>query len=139
MVQQGEGILPPVKMGDDVLLDIPIFDRGRGDPPRLIAVVVEEKEGILRVATKHGFLDRWLERNSVHATAHKSLMVEDARTSGSEHSLHELVRMDSVGVGQGYRRCSCRQNCATNRCACRKNNLGCNSACHPGRCCANKK
>jgi len=75
MVERGKGILPPLQVGDNVLLDIPVLDRGRGDPAHLIAVVVEEKEGKLRVATKYGFLDHWLERNSVHATAHKSVTV----------------------------------------------------------------
>ena len=43
----------------------PPFDRGRDDAPHLIAVVVEEKDEKLRVATKHGFLNWSLERNSV--------------------------------------------------------------------------
>jgi len=80
----------PVKIGDNVLLNVSSFDRGRADPPRIIAVVVEEKEGKLRVATKQGYLSQWLERNSVEATAHVSLRVGDVGT-GTEYSLRELV------------------------------------------------
>ena len=61
MVARSNHILPVVEVGDNVLLDIPSVDRGRGDPPHLIAVVGQEKEGRLRVAISHGFLDHWLE------------------------------------------------------------------------------
>ena len=136
MIRRGEGIFPSIKVADNVLIDIPSVDRGRGDPPHLIGVVVDEKDGKLCVA-KHGFLDRWLERNCVQATSYSLLKVEDV-TTDEEYSLRALVRLDSVGKGQGYQKCSCHQKCTSKRCACFKNSLGCNSACHPGRSCNNQ-
>jgi len=120
---------------EENIIDIPSVDRGRGDPPHLIGVV-DKKDGKLHVATKHGFLDRWLERNCIQATLYSLLKVDE------EYSLRALVRVlvrvDSVGKGQGYQKCSCRQKCTSKRCACFKNSLGCNSACHPGRSCNNQ-
>ena len=78
-----------------------------------------------------------LERNCVQATSYSLLKVEDV-TTDEEYSLCALVRLDSVGKGQGYQKCSCRQKCTSKRCACFKNSLGCNSACHPGRSCNNQ-
>jgi len=137
MVERGKDILPPIQVRDNVLLDIPVFDWGHGDDSaHFIAVVVEEKEGKLRLATKYGFLDRWLERNSVHATAHKSVTVGNVLEE-KEYSLRELVRHDSVGMSRGYRKCCCRGNCMSKKCLCLKNGLGCNSGCHPGYPCEN--
>ena len=88
MILRGEGILPSIKVADNVLIDIPSVDRGRGDPPHLIGVVVDKKDGKLRV----GFLDRWLERNCVQATSYSLLEVEDV-TTDEEYSFRALVRL----------------------------------------------
>lgn len=42
----------------------------------------------------------------------------------------EAVRILSIGHGQGYLKCNCTGNCATNRCSCRKAELKCSSKCH---------
>ena len=53
MILLGEGIMPSVRVTDNVLIgqrsnrDIPSVDRGRGDPTHLNGVVVEEKDGQL--------------------------------------------------------------------------------------------
>jgi len=101
MILPGEGILPSIKVADNVLINIPSVDCGRGDPPHLIGVVVDDKDGKLRVAAKDGFLDRWLERNCLQATSYSLLKVEDV-TADEEYSLRAHVRLDSVGKGQGY-------------------------------------
>lgn len=54
MLTRAKGILPPVKVGDNVLIPIPSVDRGRADPPNLIGVVLEIQEGKFRVAVKDG-------------------------------------------------------------------------------------
>jgi len=161
MVSRSSGILPPIKVGDYVLLAIPSFDRGRGDPANLVAVVIKEKEKKFRVATQHGILNRfvkvlrnsatfcasvvsfkifvaggWKETVYLAATKYHSLSVSDV-TTNVEFSLRELVRLGSVGTGQGYRRCSCRQKCSTKCCTCFKNGYVCDSICHPGSSCDN--
>lgn len=136
MVARGKGILPPIQVGDNVLVPIPAVDRGRGDPTNLVAVVLEMKEEKVRVGTRDGVLNTWFERNQVAATRFKSISIDDIR-SEDVYSLRELVRLGSVGTGQGYRRCSCRGDCDSKRCKCQKDEMICNSACHPGRTCKN--
>ncbi|CAI6369221.1 unnamed protein product [Macrosiphum euphorbiae] len=121
MVTRGKGILPPLKVGDNVLVSIPSVDRGRGDAANLLSVVMEEKDGKFRIATKEGTLNTWLERNSLAATKYCSLTTTDVQSN--EYSLRELVRLGSVGTGQGYRRCTCRTNCTSKKCTCRKNDM----------------
>ena len=41
---QGNGILPTIEVGDNVLLAVPSFDR---NPANLVAVVMDEREEIL--------------------------------------------------------------------------------------------
>nr|CAH7763616.1 unnamed protein product [Callosobruchus chinensis] len=53
------------KVGDNVLLGISEFDRGRGHPANLIGIVLAEKGGKFKVGTKHGIVDTWFERNSL--------------------------------------------------------------------------
>ena len=43
MIERGEGTLPPVKVGDNFLMSIHTFDRGRSGPPHLITLIVEGK------------------------------------------------------------------------------------------------
>jgi hypothetical protein len=72
MVNRGNGILPPVNVGDNVLVAIPSVDRGRGDAANLLAVIIEEKDKKFRIATKEGVLNTWLERNSMASTKYCS-------------------------------------------------------------------
>lgn len=137
MVTRGKGLLPPLKEGDNALLRIPEFDQGRGDARNLIVVILKEEDGKFEVGTKHGRVDRRLERNALDATKCTSVAVSDVPEA--EFTIRELVRLDSVGTGQGYRRCNCRQKCVSKRCACVKSGLQCNSACHAGRTCDNNK
>jgi len=56
MVTRGKGILPPLKVGDNVLVPIPSVDRGRGDVDNLLSVIIEENDGKFRIATKEWIL-----------------------------------------------------------------------------------
>ena len=117
-------------MGDNALVKIPDFDRGRGDSSDLLVFVLAIEDEKIVVGTRHGKLREKLERNAVDATKRKAIVVFNVPVA-EEYSLRELVRLNSVGTGQRYRRCSCRQRCSTNRCACFKSGLKCNSSCHP--------
>ncbi|XP_026820773.1 uncharacterized protein LOC113559301 [Rhopalosiphum maidis] len=130
MVTGGKGILPPLKVGDNVLVSNPSVDRGQGDTANLLAVIIEEKDGKFRIGTKEGILSTWLERNSLASTKYCSLTTGDIQQN--EYSLREFVRLRSVGTGQSYQRCTCRTNCTSKTCTCKKNMMTCNSACHPG-------
>ena len=84
MITRGKGILPPLKVGDNVLLSIPSVDRGRGDAANLLSVIIEEKDGKFRIVTKEGILNTWLERNSLAATKYCSLTTADVQNLKNE-------------------------------------------------------
>jgi hypothetical protein len=42
-----ENFLPPLKVGDNVLVSIPSVDRGRGDTANLLAIIIEKRWQIL--------------------------------------------------------------------------------------------
>lgn len=136
MIGRSNTKLGDLNKGDNVLVTVSEFDRGRGDPPNIIGVVIEEKEGKYKVGTKHGIIQNWLERNSLAITKYNNLSVKDVPVN-IEASIRELVRLGSVGTGQGYKRCSCKKDCKTARCKCFKNGFICNSACHFSKTCSN--
>lgn len=136
MVNRSNKKLGVLNKGDNVLVTVSEFDRGRGDPPNLIGVVIQEKEGKYKIGTKHGIIQNWLERNSLATTKYAKLSVNDVPLS-KETSVRELVRLGSVGTGQGYKRCTCKKDCKSARCKCFKNGFVCNSACHFGKTCLN--
>ena len=43
MLMRGKGILPPLKVGENVLMSIPSVDRGRGDAANLLSVIMKKK------------------------------------------------------------------------------------------------
>jgi hypothetical protein len=86
-----ENFLPPIKVGNNVLMSIPSVDRGRGDAANLLAIIIEEKYGKFRIGTKEKILNTWLERNSLTATKYCSLTTVDVQQN--EYSLRELVRL----------------------------------------------
>eukprot|EP00102_Acyrthosiphon_pisum_P021955 XP_016659165.1 PREDICTED: uncharacterized protein LOC107883520 [Acyrthosiphon pisum] len=89
MVTRGKGILPPLKVGDNVLVPIPSVDRGRGDAANLLSVIIEENDGKFRIATKEGILSTWLERNSLAAT-------NPERTESIHKELAKLIAMNQL-------------------------------------------
>lgn len=153
MVNKSNKILGSLAAGDNVLIGkkscpciilvlfnfsiigISEFDRGKGDPANLIGVVMEEKDGKFKVGTKHGIIDTWLERNCLQSTRFNKIQISDVPNNVS--NIRSLVRMDSVGSGQGYQRCNCTRGCNSNKCKCVKNKYSCNSACHAGKSCNN--
>jgi hypothetical protein len=136
MVLRSKGSLPEVVVGDNVSIPVPEFDRGRGDPANIIVVVMEAKDGKFKIGTKHGVVESLMERNAFDVSKYHGIKVKDVRLD-LVTSVRNLVRLGSVGNGQGYRRCACSQNCLTKRCKCYKEGYECNSACHPNssNCC----
>jgi hypothetical protein len=71
-----ENFLPPLKVGDNMLVSIPSVDRGRGDAANLLAIIIEKRWQI-SYGTKEGISSTWLERNSLAATKYCSLTIAD--------------------------------------------------------------
>ena len=56
----------------------------------------------------------------------------------TEISVREAARLQSIGDGQGFVRCSCKTGCARKTCKCGRSNVLCNSRCHNSNSCHNK-
>ena len=128
MVKRTRGKLQEASPGDCVAVFVSEFDRGRGDPANIVGVILEIKDNKYRVGTKAGIIKNWLQRNCFECTRYKGLKRDDIPQK--EYTIREIVRILSVGDGQGFKKCSCKGNCDNSRCKCFKNNLVCNSACH---------
>lgn len=123
--------LKPAFVNDCVMIQIPEFDRGKGDPANVVGVILEKNEnGKYKIGTRAGKVSNWLERNSFEPVKYRGLTKQDV--PNKEVSLHEIVRNLSVGNGQGKKKCSCKTGCQNKRCACSKNNMECTSSCHSG-------
>ena len=127
--------LKPVSVGDCVSVYVSEFDRGRGDPPNVIGVVLEIKGETFKIGTRGGIIKDWLHRNCFELLKYKNLKKENIPLNIT--SLREIVKILSVGNGQGFKKCSCKGNCQNNKCKCYKNKMVCNSACHSGKSCEN--
>ena len=131
MLKRSQAKLKPIKVGDNVLVHVSEFDRGRADPANLIGVVLEEKCDQFKIGTKAGILSGYFARNQVEQIRYKGLSMDQIPVSESNVSVRAAVRLLSVGDGQGYKRCLCAGTCLTKRCKCLKSGMICNSACHP--------
>jgi len=85
-------MLPKVTVGDNILVPIPSFDRGRGDPSNLLAVVLTIADKKCRVGTRQGVLNTWLERNSYSVARSKIIMSGDVPLD-KEFALGAWVRV----------------------------------------------
>lgn len=134
MVRQTRNKLKEIRPCECVAVFVSEFDRG-GDPANIVGVVIEVKDNKYRIGTKGGIIENWLERNCFERTRFTGLT--EKNVPNNVLSIREIVRVLSVGTGQGYKRCLCKSKCENNRCTCYKNKMKCNSACHGGRSCNN--
>ena len=147
-----------LQVGEVVQYGLSDFDRTRVDYKNLTAMVVEvrrhyKKEGIRRplvhpkyhIATKHGYLDKWLDRECLRAcdtlTARPSMVSLDGVAELHDDrklkplTLRAIARAVSlVPGGQGMTRCNCEGDCSNRKCSCKRAGVSCNSRCHKGNC-----
>ena len=97
--------MSPLKEGDNVLVVISQFNKGRGEPSNLIPVVMNIDDERHKVGTKYGVIENILERNSLNKTKYNRLKI--INVPQTKTSIRTLVNFGSVGNGQGYKRCNC--------------------------------
>jgi len=133
-----------VTIGDKVLLRVPDVDKGPLDPNNLVCIVLEEKNGLFKLACQVGVLDVYYAFNSFFKTKlegsftiEKIPKVIDKKTGNETEEyvklgIREAVRLLSVGTGQGFIKCNCIINakCSTSRCSCKAAKISCSSKCH---------
>ena len=122
--------LKPCGVGDSVTIPISDLDRGRCEGRNLLAIILEENNGLYLLGCSDGILGHFT-RNQFEPTAHKMMtaeMVPDVEAP----PLRTLAIKNSIGHGQGMAgcRCSSKSKC-DGRCKCRKAGKKCTSSCHP--------
>lgn len=132
--------LPDLNVGDAVLVPVAMVDRGPLDLRNILAVVLQERNNVFQVGTKHGTIKGWFNKADLGNAGTSTLSVKDVPKE-IVLSVREVVRKVSPGSGQGYRKCNCRpsaKQCATKRCNCKQSELLCGSHCHDSLPCTNK-
>ena len=128
----------PAKVGETVMVPVPLVDRGRAEFPNVKAVVFQALDnGTYKLGTKHGLLKQVYTRNQFTPCLEKFLSLDDV-VQEREVSLREVAIAESMGQGQGFAKCSCTKSCMTRRCKCLKNSVLCNSRCKCSASCSNK-
>ena len=111
--------LKSLEVGDNVLVLVSEFDRGRADPPNLIGIVLRKEAKEYKIGTRAGVLQGMFARNQIEMTRYKGLKGQE-----NELSVRTAVRALSVG-------------CISARCSCFSAGFDCTSACHPRMFCSN--
>ncbi|XP_065316793.1 SCAN domain-containing protein 3-like [Gordionus sp. m RMFG-2023] len=129
MKRDSDKKLKPGEIGDSVLLPIPPVDQGRLDHKMLLGVITDKStDGFYKLGTSRGHLSGHYARSQFDLAKKNYINVGDVPPSC--HTFRTMVGMSSIGSGQGFKRCHCKQNCRTNRCKCKASNVSCNSHCH---------
>ena len=145
-----------LRVGEVVQFGLSDFDRTKIDYRNLTAMVVEVRTNYMkrgnkrplvrpkyRIATKEGYLDRWLDRECLRGvdtlTAEPSMASLERVVDLYEDNRLRPLRMRGIARavslvkgGQGMRRCNCEGDCSRRNCSCKRGNVLCNSRCHKG-------
>ena len=144
------------RVGQVIQFRLSEYDRTKVDYHNLTAMIVDVKRHTrrggqdmplknpkYRVATKKGYLDKWLDAPSFRTvmllTASPMMAdldgVVDMYLDKLLHptTIRKMARLHSlVPGGQGMKKCGCRGECSeSRRCKCFRNNMFCTSRCHP--------
>lgn len=127
----------PATVGQTVMVPIPEVDRGRADHRNIKAVVLSIEDGFYKLGTSHGKLSQLYARNQFSPCIETFLTIEEVQQE-KEITIREAARLDSVGTGQGFFKCTCTTKCQSKKCKCLKEGVKCNSKCHSSLACCNK-
>lgn len=129
--------LPPITVGQNVMVGVPDVDRGRLAPRSVLTVVLDvDSSGMYRLGSKEGIIDRLYARNEI--TAAHSDFITPADIPSTSISLRS-ASVRSSGSQQGFVHCACQRYCIDKKCKCRRTGVLCNSKCHNNSACKNKQ
>ncbi|XP_063850377.1 uncharacterized protein LOC135094310 [Scylla paramamosain] len=87
----------PAKVGETVMVPVPLVDRGRAEFPNVKAVVFQALDnGTYKLGTKHGLLKQVYTRNQFTPCLEKFLSLDDV-VQEREVSLREVAIAESMG------------------------------------------
>ena len=140
MVKRGRRNVIHGQIGDNVVIPIPMVDRGRCDPRNIVGIITDRNDNdMYTLAVKSGVLKNKYIRNQFDVCAQR-LLTENDVDLNNQVSLREAVSLASSSGGQGFVKCNCagKSRCESNRCKCYKAKVKCNSRCHNTLICKNK-
>ena len=135
MLKKNKKLINSFNVGDLVLFRTDDVDRGMADAQNILCVIIDKKNDLFQLGSRAGVLDSYVACNSIEKTNLVTEFNEEfiPKKKTGEYvfvSSREAVRILSIGHGQGFLKCACTGDCATNRCSCRKAELKCSSKCH---------
>ena len=122
MVKRSRVEVPHGQIGDNVIIPIPLVDRGRGDPRNILGVILDRDENDLyTISVKSGILTSKYSRNQFDICSQKLLSESDTDQT-TTMTLRQAVIQQSNSGGQGMFKCNCAgsKRCRTMRCKCFK-------------------
>lgn len=126
------------KVGQSVVVPIADVDRGRLNSRNLMAVVIEINDGLYKLATKDGVLDRLYVRSELELCEQPFLNIDEIPSTSKVTSRAAAGLASISGNRQGFVKCNCKTKCTNNQCNCKKKKVLCNSKCHSSlSCCKN--
>ena len=120
-------------VGRNVVVTVPLYDRGPTDPGNIRGIIKEVSDFGYRIATEVGTLSVCLSRNQIEAVT-VSAYVDTIPSFPI--SLCEAVWKLSKTGGQGFLYCKCKGGWQSSKCKCKKSNVLCNSRCHGSMSCS---
>lgn len=126
----------PADVGTTVRIPVPEVDRGRGDARSILGVILANNDGFYRIGTRDGTLKNLLVRSQFDVC--KENIINISEVGSKEVGIRTLATSQSLGSGQGFKKCACKNKCQSKKCNCVKNNVLCNSKCHNSLSCCNK-
>ncbi|CAB0031176.1 unnamed protein product [Trichogramma brassicae] len=121
MKHRSDRLHKQVTIGDCVIVPIPEVDRAKCDLRNIKGVDLEENDGLYRIGTKNGVINKQYSKSEFDVCQQKFLQKSNVPTTAL--CLRTLATQQSHAGGQGYFKCSCRTYCKTKICICRKNNI----------------
>lgn len=138
MIANSSKQLPPLAVGDNVIVPIPPLDRGVLSARNSIGVVMAAgtHPHMYVIGTPAGQLERQVVRGEIDKLPTKRLKPDNV--PDKKLTLRSAAAKACPFGGQGFRRCQCKGECNNKRCSCKFRNVLCNSHCHSNRTCKNK-
>ncbi|KAI4455684.1 hypothetical protein MML48_9g00014052 [Holotrichia oblita] len=125
-------------VGFTVRIPVSEVDRGKGDAQSILSIIKITKEGIFQLGARNGRIKQLYSRSEFSVCEQKLIRIEEV--PDVEISLRSVATAQSLGTGQGFKKCSCKTQCVTVDTLgfCFRNNVLCNSKCHFSNPCCNK-
>ena len=138
MIEQTQKKCPPVNVGDNVMIPIPLPDRPKCEFKNIVAVILDIEDGTSYVfGCRAGWIKERLQRGDFVKCKEKFLTRNDIPSQWI-HMRTAIGKISITGRTQGHFHCNCKKGCVSGKCKCRQIDIKCNSRCHNSDNCKNK-